>query len=153
MNGLMIDSDNVLLLTNLNPTRGPLVLPAVDLVNEPKGAQGMAVAQIFPFVPNALERLVQQAGKAFTAYRSAGAKEAAVMVTLDVPNNFPQLPVRTDGPFLVWLGLFADERTMAAEFSSLSAEWAEALQASGLLRATPETLVLKPAQRSRLRWC
>ena len=30
-----------------------------------------------------------------------GAREAGVLVTLDAANNLPQLPVPTDGPYLV----------------------------------------------------
>ena len=41
---------------------------------------------------------------------AAGIREAAVLVTLDVTNNFPQLPVRSDGPYLVWLGIAPDDK-------------------------------------------
>src|SRR6266487_4477077 len=48
MNELMIDSDNVLLLKPLSSERAVTILPAVDPVNELKGAEGVVVAQIFP---------------------------------------------------------------------------------------------------------
>jgi hypothetical protein len=47
LNNLMVDSDNVLLLRPLHPEKGVTVLPAVDPVAEPDGAQGVVVAQIF----------------------------------------------------------------------------------------------------------
>ena len=105
MNNLLVDSDNVLLLRPLNQERGVLVLPAVDPVYETNGAQGVLVAQIFAVKTNSIETFAQQAEPTFAAYRGAGAREAGVLVTLDMPNNFPQLPIRTDGPYLVWLGI------------------------------------------------
>jgi hypothetical protein len=56
-----------------------------------------------------------------------------LLVTLDVPNTFPLHPVRTDGPWLVWLGVFQD----ASEFEAIDGG---------------EVVVLTPTRRSRLRW-
>src|SRR5262245_75946 len=100
MNNLMVDSTNVLLLRPLTPERGVSVLPSVDPVSEKNGAQGVVVAQIFAVKPNSIEALSKQLEPTFTGYRIAGVREAGVLVTLDGPNNFPQLPVRTDGPYL-----------------------------------------------------
>jgi hypothetical protein len=116
VNPMMIDSDNVLLLRAVRPM---LILPTLL---EP--ARGTVVAQIF--AGNDVDRWEET----FTRYRDAGAREAAVLVTLDAPNNFPQLPVRTDGPYVVWVGI-GD----AIELSS------EAI----------ETIVMTPTRRSRLR--
>jgi hypothetical protein len=79
-------------------------------------------------------------------------REAGVLVTLDVPNNFPQLPVRTDGPFLVWLGIVKDNKTLETEFMPLAERFAQSLSSTALLRNTPELVVLDPTRRSRLRW-
>jgi hypothetical protein len=152
MNSLMTDSDNVLLLRPLHPDRGVPVLPAVNPVNEAKGAQGVIVAQIFPIKANSVDAFAQKAEATFSSYRAAGAREAGVLVTLDVPNNFPQLPIRTDGPYLIWLGIFKDDRTLEGQFNSVVESSSQSLSASGLLRGNPELVILDPAHRSRLRW-
>ena len=152
MNSLMVDSDNVLLLRPLSSERGVLVLPAVDPIKEPKGAQGVVVAQIFAVEPNSVDDFAQRAEGTFASYRAAGAHEAGVLVTLDVPNNFPQLPVRTDGPYLVWLGIVKDNKTLETQFASLAERSTQSLSATGLLRSAPELVILDPTKRSRLRW-
>jgi hypothetical protein len=151
MNDLMLDSDNVLLLRPLVPGRGITVLPAVDPVREEKGAQGVAVAQIFPVKAGAVEAFARLSEDSFARYRAAGAREAGVLVTLDVPNNFPKLPIRTDGPYLVWLGIVSGDGALATLRPVIDASL-PALTASGLLRDKPELVLLDPAHRSRLRW-
>ena len=151
LNSLMTDSDNVLLLRPLSRERGITVLPAVDPVKEEKGAQGIAIAQIFAVKPGNVEGFAQQAESTFARYRDAGAREAGVLVTLDAPNNFPQLPVRTDGPYLVWLGIVENESSLRS-FTRLFESAQQSLSESDLLKATPETVVLDPTKRSRLRW-
>lgn len=152
MNNLMVDSDNVLLLRPLSPERGIPVLPSVDPVKEGKGAQGVVVAEIFAVKPDSVDTFAQRAEATFASYRAAGAREAGVLVTLDVPNNFPQLPVRTDGPYLVWLGIVRDNQTLETEFAPLAERSVQSLSAMGLLRGTPEVVILDPTHRSRLRW-
>jgi hypothetical protein len=152
MNDLMVDSDNVLLLRPLSPERGIPVLPAVDPIKERKGAEGVVVAQIFAVKPNGVDAFARQAEEMFASYRVAGAREAGVLVTLDVPNNFPQLPVRTDGPYLVWLGIVKDSPTLDARFTPLAERSSPSLSATGLLRSAPELVILDPTRRSRLRW-
>lgn len=152
MNNLMVDSDNVLLLRPLSPERGIPVLPAVDPVREAKGAQGIVIAQIFAVKPNSVDAFTQQAEAMFAGYRSAGAREAGVLVTLDVPNNFPQLPVRMDGPYLVWLGIIKDNKALETRFAPLAERTMQSFSATGPLGAAPELVVLDPAHRSRLRW-
>ena len=64
-----------------------------------------------PITANHQERIVrveafaQKAEAAFASYREMAAREAGVLVSLDGPNTFPQLAFRTDGPYLVWLGI------------------------------------------------
>jgi len=152
MNSLMLDSDNVLLLRPLSAERRIPVLPSVDPVKERKGAQGVVVAQIFAVKPNSIDAFAKQAEATFASYRAAGAREAGVLVTLDVPNNFPQLPVRTDGPYLVWLGIVKDNKTLDAQLTPLVERSTQPLSATGLLRSAPELVILDPTHRSRLRW-
>ena len=151
LNSLMTDSDNVLLLRPLSRERNITVLPAVDPVKEGKGAQGIAIAQIFAVKAGNVDAFAQQAESTFGRYREAGAREAAVLVTLDAPNNFPQLPVRTDGPYLVWLGIVENESSLRS-FTHLLESAQQSLNTTGLLSGAPEILVLDPTKRSRLRW-
>jgi hypothetical protein len=152
LNGLMVDSDNVMLMRPLTPDRGVTILPAVDPVMESQGAQGVIVAQIFTVKANSVDDFAKQAEATFAKYRAAGVREAGVLVTLDVPNNFPQLPVRTDGPYLVWLGVVKDNQMLDSQFAPLEKASLQSLSATGLLRGVPELVVLDPAKRSRLRW-
>jgi len=152
MNGLMVDSDDVLLLRPLAPERGIPVFPAGDPVRERNGARGVVVAHIFPIGADRVDAFAQQAEPAFAGYRAVGVREAGVLVTLDAPNNFPQLPIRTDGPYLVWLGILKDDETLEGRFRPLADRAVQQLRATGLLRGAPELAVLDPAHRSRLRW-
>ncbi|WP_158885457.1 NIPSNAP family protein [Rhodanobacter sp. L36] len=151
VNAILPDSDNVMLMRPLHPERGVLVLPAVDPVVEENGAQGIVVAQIFSVKKGSEDAFARQAEQAFAAYSDTGVRTAGLLVSLDVPNNFPQLPIRSDGPFLVWLGVVRDDAALAQITPRMtSAE--HALATSGLLRSAPERLVMDPTPRSRLRW-
>jgi hypothetical protein len=152
MNDLLTDSDNVLQLRALSPERGVTIFPAVDPVAEPDGAHGIVVALICPIKTNSVEAFAKQAESTFASYRAAGAREAGVLVTLDAANNFPQLPIRTDGPYLVWLGLLRDNETLVRELHPVVENSIPALTATGLLRDAPEFIILDPTPRSRLRW-
>ena len=151
LNSLMTDSDNVLLLRPLSRERSITVLPAVDPVKEGKGAQGIAIAQIFAVKAGNVDAFAQQAESTFARYRDGGAREAGVLVTLDAPNNFPQLPVRTDGPYLVWLGVLENESSLKS-FTRLLESAQPSLGRTDLLKAAPEIVFLDPTKRSRLRW-
>lgn len=152
LNDLIDDSDNVMLLCPLSPERGVTILPAVDPVAEANGAHGVVIAQIFAVKPNSVEVFAKEAETTFIGYRAAGAREAGVLVTLDVKNNFPQLPIRTDGPFLVWLGILQDNQMLDTAITPLAERSLASLSATGLLRGAPELIVLDPTPRSRLRW-
>jgi hypothetical protein len=142
----------VILLRPLSPERGVTILHAVDPVTEANGAQGIVVAQIFAIKANSVEAFAKEAEATFARYRGAGAREAGVLVTLDVTNNFPQLPIRTDGPYLVWLGILKDNQMLENAFTPVVEHSLQSLSATGLLRGTPELVVLEPTHRSRLRW-
>lgn len=152
MNDLIVDSDNVMLLRPLSPERGIPILPAVDPIVEANGVQGIVVAQIFAVKADSVEAFAKAAEPTFASYRAAGVREAGVLVTLDVPNNYPQLPIRTDGPFLVWLGVLKDKQMLENEFNRLAERSLQSLSATGLIRGAPESVVLDPTRRSRLRW-
>src|SRR4030095_607558 len=152
MNSLMVDSDNVLLLRPLTTARGVPVFPAVNPIKEEKGTKGVVLAQIFAVKPNSVDAFAQKAEATFASYRAAGAREAGVLVTLDVPNNFPQLPVRTDGPYLVWLGIVKDKKTLEMQVASLAERSTQSLLATGLLRNAPELVILDPTHTSLPRW-
>jgi hypothetical protein len=152
MNDLIVDSDNVMLLRPLSPEPGIPILPAVDPIVEANGAQGIVVAQIFAVKADSVEAFAKAAEPTFASYRAAGVREAGVLVTLDVPNNYPQLPIRTDGPFLVWLGVLKDNQMLENEFNPLAERSLQSLSATGLIRGASESVVLDPARRSRLRW-
>jgi hypothetical protein len=141
-----------MLLRPLHADHGVMVLPAVDPVTEERGAQGVVVAQIFTVKKGQEEAFAKQAEAAFAAYRVDGVHPAGVLVSLDVPNNFPQLPIRADGPFLVWLGVVRDSATLDKQLMPRLAAAERSLAASGLLRGTPERVVMDPTPRSRLRW-
>src|SRR5207237_5451264 len=128
------------------------VLPSVDPIKERNAAQGVLVAQIFGVKPNTVDAFAQQAEATFASYRAAGAREAGVLVTLDATNNFPQLPVRTDGPFMVWLGTLENDRILEQGFNALAEQSGGKLFRTGLLRNKPEIVILDPTHRSRLRW-
>jgi len=152
MNSLMKDSDNVLLLRPLAPDTEVMVLPAVDPVTEKNGVMGIAVAQILSLKIQPDKALSARLRRTFSSYRVPGVREAGILVTLDAPNNFPQLPVRNDGPFLVWLGILRDEESLKESFTTAAQRVAETLVSEKLLRDKPELLVLEPTPRSRLRW-
>jgi hypothetical protein len=136
----------------LTAERGIPILPDTDPVTEANGARGVVVAQIFAVKADSAEAFAKEAETGFAAYRAAGVREAGVLVTLDVKNNYPQLPVRTDGPYLVWLGILEDNQMLETRFAAVAERSWQSLSATGLLRGTPELIVMDPTPRSRLRW-
>jgi hypothetical protein len=149
MNGLMLDSDDVLLL---RPLAGIPVLPAVDPVNDQAGTQGIVVAVIFSLKPDNVDAFAKQVAASVAQIQVAGVLPAGILVTLDVPNNFPQLPVRTDGPYLVYLAVVKDHQTWQDQFKPQVEDSLRSLTASGFLKDAPELIVMDPTRRSRLRW-
>lgn len=152
MNEHMLDHTNVLLLHPLNSERGIPVLPAVDPVRENEAARGVVVAQVFAVKPAGIDEFSHHAEVAFADYRSKCVREAGVLTTLDVPNNYPRLPFRTDGPYLVWLGVLENDEILNARLRPAAERAAESLLATGLVRSSPELIVMDPTRRSRLRW-
>jgi hypothetical protein len=152
MNERLVDHTNVLLLRPLDPARGLPVLPVVDPIHETAGARGVLVAQLFAVAPDRLTAFTREAEQVFARYRDGGLRDVGTLVTLDVPNNFPRHPIRTDGPYLVWLGLAEDDQMLKSRFTPLAEALLPSLTATGALRREPEEILLDPARRSRLRW-
>jgi hypothetical protein len=152
VNAILPDSDNVMLLRPLDPEHGVLVLPSVDPVIEAQGAQGVVISEIFSVKKGSEDAFAKQAAPVFARYRAAGVQEAGILVSLPVANNFPQLPIRSDGPFLVWIGIVKNNQALEELFNPLVASANKTLTGTGLLRAAPELVILDPTKRSRLRW-
>lgn len=151
LNNLLVDNDNVLLLTPLGPD-GIAVLPAMDPVFETKPNRGLVIAQLIKAKPEALSEVTRLATAAFEKYRAAGARQAALLVTLKSNNTFPQHVIRTDGPFLVWVGVIPEDASIKNRIVAQMAQEARELTATSMLQESPETIVLTPTPRSRLRW-
>lgn len=149
-NSMMDDSDDVLLLRPVNDGHALLVLPAVDPLTEPRGATGVVLALVFPVKPERVDAFIADAEKAL-ARDPADIREIGMFVTLNERNNFPQLPVRTDGPFVCWFGVVKDDAALERA-RTVTKEVVESLVATGALSGAPEVMTLDPSRRSRLRW-
>lgn len=148
---MLSESDDVLLLTPLHADSCIPTLRAVDTLHEPAGARGVVVAQLFKMNADRVAAAQVAAEDWFCRYHGRGIIEAGILTTLDTANNFPQYPLRDDGPWLVWLGVLRDDTALAALRPQCEAA-AKALSAAGLLDGQAELLVLDPTPRSRLRW-
>jgi len=152
INEMLVDSDNVLLLTPTTPENEIPILPAVDptLVHSP--SRGVVVAQIFPVKPNNVQLFLHLAEGMFDKYRTLGVRRAGLLRTVNGPNTFPQHPIRTDGPFVVWLGVIENLSEFESHIHPLAQAAMPSLSTMESLRGEPELLVLDPTRRSRLRW-
>jgi hypothetical protein len=152
MNDMIVDAGNVLLLRPLAPGRGLPVLPAVDVATDATEPAGVVALQIFAARAGKVEELARRLDASFGSYRAAGVHEAGVLSSYDVPNNYPRLAIRTDGPYLVWVGVARNDADLEGHFEPLAAKAAAAPGVPGLLREAPELVLLDPTPRSRLRW-
>jgi hypothetical protein len=130
-NATMENSDDVLLL---RPSPG---LPGLGLAGRhdpPRDWRAIVLPLAEPLAADLRERVVLPW---LAACRDAGAQTPAIFETEPAPNNFPRLPVRTDGPVLVLLATWPHD----APVPGLTAfgPW---------LRAEPLVLNLKPTARS-----
>jgi hypothetical protein len=151
LNGLIDDSDNVYLMRPLDTAHAVTALPAVDPIAESHGAGGIWVAQLFTVKSGAVDSFAKQADESFARYRAAGVQQSGVLVTLDANNNFPQLPIRTDGPYLLWLGV-AKDKAAVDSWQAMAREEEKRLQGGAYLARDTEEIVITPTHRSRLRW-
>lgn len=137
-NAEIIDSDNVLLLAPAGAGFAP-----VDREDRAVGADVVLIGihdLSGPGEPIRHVDLVQEMRAGLTA---AGLHPLAVLATEPAENTFPRLPVRTDGPFVVWIAAAGDEA--AANRALGEPDFA----GSPGLRL--QTLRLAPTPRSRLR--
>jgi hypothetical protein len=149
LNGLVLDTDDVLLFVPALPDSGVPVLAAVDPLAESGGAQGVVAALLCKVRPDALDAFVPLAQTVLAACSAAGARPAGLLRTLAVPNNFPRHPIREDGTYMLLLCVVPGEaalRDLTPAFAALEE------QGAALLDAPCELLVLDPCARSRLRW-
>lgn len=133
-NAEIVDSDDVLLLA---PAAAEF--PQVDSLD---GSQnGVILVGVHrPTEPFPHADLNRDIGPALTA---AGLRPLGVLATETAENSFPRLPVRTDGPVLVW---FAAADDAAAADLAL-----DGLDVSDRAGPRLQTLRLAPTPRSRLR--
>ena len=144
------EGDDALLLRPLYPDSGVALLPAVDPVAEPQGAQGLAVAQVFPVAEGRLADCARAAEAWFAHYGGRGVTEAGILATLPRDGR-PAHGGGSPAGHLVWLGVLCDEAALAS-LTPMFHACAAALQQAGLLAGPAELRVLEPAPRSRLRW-
>ena len=152
MNEYMLDHTNVLLMGPVARERAVPVLAAVDPFREHATSRGVAIAQVFAVKSGSLEDFMRLAEPVFATYVSGGVREAGILASLDVPNNFPRLPFRTDGLYVVWLGIVENDGVLNARLRPAAERAVKVLADSPLLKGTPELIVLDPTRRSRLRW-
>lgn len=150
VNAILPGSDNVLLMRAVAGHSIP-VLPAVDPVDEPRGVHGTLVVQLLPVGQGRADAVAMALADATTRYPREGVLDAGLLRTLDAPNNFPQLPVRSDGDWVAWIGMVRDAGALSRLEAAMDAVEGR-LDASGDLRARAERIVAAPTPRSRLRW-
>lgn len=150
VNAILPDSDNVLLMRAVAGHSIP-VLPAVDPVDGPDGTHGILVVQLLPVPAGRADAVVAVLADAAKAWPRDGVLDAGLLQTLDAPNNFPQLPVRTDGAWVAWIGMARDAGAVSRLETAMDA-LERRLDADGDLRAPAERIVADPTPRSRLRW-
>jgi hypothetical protein len=154
MNARLDDHTDVLLLRPLDPAGGVRVLPPLG-----HGAGDVATGIVVMLVlrlaagPGAARDAVLRDARALFARGEddAGVQSHGAFVTLEEPNSFPQLPVRTDGPYVVWIAVARDAAALARVTRTVG-EGAARLGAGGGLQSPAEWSVLDPAPRSRARW-
>jgi hypothetical protein len=150
VNAILPDSDNVLLMRAIAGHSIP-VLPAVDPVDESRGAHGILVVQLLPVAKGRADAVASALANAATRYPHEGVFDAGLLRTLDAPNNFPQLPVRADGEWVAWIGMARDAGALSRLQAAMDAVERQ-LDAGDDLRARAERIVAAPTPRSRLRW-
>lgn len=102
MNARLVDHTDVLFQRPLTPDRGLRVMLAVDPVQDIGASRGVLVAHVLALTPDAAADNARCAEPVWSAWREAGLREAGALISLDVPNDYPRLPYRMDGPHIVW---------------------------------------------------
>ena len=136
-NETMIDSDDVLLLKPLTPASGF----AEGERGRPDASEAILVAGVHAMtMPDDSAGLDADIRRALEA---AGLRSVAVLATEAAENDFPRLPVRTDGPFVVWFATAPDRLQADAAL--------ERLDLTDRVGQRVQTLHLGSTVRSRLR--
>jgi quinol monooxygenase YgiN len=135
-NAMMIDSDNVLLL------RAGTGIVAPETLG--KSVIRMAIHRLRGVDPTAFAAFFATRMQPMIAV--AGGRVVATLLTEEVENNFPRLPVREHDPVFVWLSRFHDEAAERAFSERLNAEsgWRDGIADTLLpaLMQKPEVLRL-----------
>lgn len=153
-NATMVDSDDVLMLKPAWPGAG---FAAAAQTRPAPGAPvearpGLILAGVCALAPAAAAGFARAFEREFApALRATGAELLGVYLSDDTPNKFPRLPVREDGPHLVWFARVEDASAAARLQADPAwrAHWAQAEREA--LRGPPEWLRLAPTPRSELR--
>ena len=132
-NVTMIDSDDVLLLRPV--TAGAGFAPGDRTATKPGDAA--LLVGVHHLTDGVDLRVVE------TALVTTGLKPLAVLETEPAPNTFPRLPVRTDGPYVVWFARAPSPADAKAAANKLTSDLA--------LGPLLQVLRLSPTPRSRLR--
>jgi hypothetical protein len=156
-NATMVDSDDVRLLRPARPAWAPKTPLLPRLRHDDDDASAaiyvLAVALRRESVDASLLRVFER--DVLPAWRDAGAAPCAVYVTEPAENDFPRLPVRTEGHALVWLARLRDPAAWQAVAQRLADMPAWTRRALPLLeRSAREPLAmrrLQPTRRSLLR--
>lgn len=148
----MVDSDDVLLLRPAWPESG-LSMRGRSRPTGPVrlAPPGLVDLTVFPLREPASAELLAFCREVMSPCLQRGAaRSVGWYVTDEVPNDFPRLPVREDGPALVGVAVFGD----AAAFEAFAAggSWAREVEPrlSQWLRRPAESHRLVPTARSAI---
>lgn len=139
-NGMIVDSDNVLLLKPVAGMIGPRAIGGRGLVR-------IAIHRLRDVDPAAFAEAF--AARLQPAIAAAGGRVTVTLVTETAPNDFPRLPVREKDPVFLWIAHFPDEaaeRDFTRRLNAASG-WRDGL-ADAVLPAfmqKPEVLRLVPS--------
>jgi quinol monooxygenase YgiN len=152
-NATMIDSDNVLLLSQARPASGF----RVEYGDRPppgtsEAPGGLVVATVYSFdAPPGADFLDFFERALRPVVTGAGASILAYFVTENSANNFPALPVREGEQVFVWFSRFEDVAAYEQHAAALarSRRWSEVSDALACrLKGRPEVRKLLPTARS-----
>jgi hypothetical protein len=150
-NTTMLDSDNVLLLRPVGPGQG--FAPQSSSNGESEGIIGASIYYLGSTDAMQFAQFFERSMVPNLAL--VGVQPIACLVTEEVPNNFPRLPIREHDRTFIWFARWPSvdaEDAFVARFSTLSG-WRDSAPDSVLpaLMRKPERLRLLPTQRSFLR--
>lgn len=149
-NGMLLDSDNVLLLTPIGP--GPWLDDAAA-ARAPAGVTspaGRFVIRIDPIAESDTKRFVERCAQTHARLRAAGGQPLATLATLHARNTFPRLPVR-DGVHVIVTAARFPTATLADQALADPGYLAAASALVDLDVAPAQTLRLAPTGLSALR--